>query len=43
MVISFMTIPNVIALLFLAPVVKKEAKRYFDYLEREKKLKSDTY
>ncbi|MDR0603925.1 MAG: sodium:alanine symporter family protein [Bacteroidales bacterium] len=30
MVISFMTIPNLIAILLLAPVVKKEAKRYFN-------------
>jgi len=35
MVITFMTIPNLIALLLLAPVVKKEIKTYFEYMKKE--------
>ncbi|MCP4221107.1 MAG: sodium:alanine symporter family protein [bacterium] len=34
MVITFMTIPNLIALLILAPVVKKETKKYFDLMKQ---------
>ncbi|MGM0497366.1 MAG: alanine:cation symporter family protein, partial [Bacteroidota bacterium] len=34
MVITFMTIPNLIALLLLAPVVVKETKKYFKEMER---------
>jgi AGCS family alanine or glycine:cation symporter len=33
MVITFMTIPNLIALLLLAPVVVEETKRYFKHME----------
>ncbi len=33
MVITFMTIPNLIAILLLAPIVKKEIKDYFDYMK----------
>ena len=33
MVITFMTIPNLIAILILAPVVKKETKKYFEYMK----------
>jgi len=36
MVITFMTIPNLIALLLLAPVVMKETKTYFDQMEKVK-------
>ena len=36
MVISFMTIPNIIAILLLAPVVKREYKRYFAHVEKQK-------
>jgi AGCS family alanine or glycine:cation symporter len=36
MVITFMTIPNLIALLLLAPVVMKETKNYFDQMEKVK-------
>jgi len=32
-VITFMTIPNLIALVLLSSVVKKEIKKYFDYLK----------
>ncbi len=35
MVITFMTIPNLVALLLLTPVVKKEIKLYFDYMKKE--------
>ena len=34
MVITFMTIPNLIALLLLAPVVMRETKKYFNEMER---------
>ena len=34
MVITFMTIPNLIALLLLAPVVWKETKKYFAQMEK---------
>jgi len=37
MVITFMTIPNLIALLLLAPVVVSETKNYFKYMETVKK------
>jgi AGCS family alanine or glycine:cation symporter len=33
MVITFMTIPNLIAILILAPVVKNETKKYFEYMK----------
>ncbi len=36
MVITFMTIPNLIALLFLAPVVVAETRKYFAAMEVEK-------
>ncbi|MDD3568243.1 MAG: sodium:alanine symporter family protein [Bacteroidales bacterium] len=36
MVITFMTIPNLIALLLLAPVMTKEVKRYKEFLRQEK-------
>jgi AGCS family alanine or glycine:cation symporter len=36
MVITFMTIPNLIALLFLAPVVVAETKKYFAAMDIEK-------
>jgi len=36
MVITFMTIPNLIALLLLAPVVVQETKKYFSEMERVK-------
>ncbi|MCK9254155.1 MAG: sodium:alanine symporter family protein [Bacteroidales bacterium] len=36
-VISFMTIPNLIAILLLAPVMKKEVKSYFEYIKTIKK------
>lgn len=35
MVITFMTIPNLVAILLLTPVVKKEIKTYFDYMKSE--------
>lgn len=34
MVITFMTIPNLIALLLLAPVVIRETKRYFEAMDK---------
>jgi AGCS family alanine or glycine:cation symporter len=37
MVITFMTIPNLIALLLLAPVVVSETKKYFKHMETVKK------
>jgi AGCS family alanine or glycine:cation symporter len=37
MVITFMTIPNLIALLLLAPVMTKEVKRYKEYMRQERK------
>lgn len=37
MVITFMTIPNLIALLLLAPVVDSETKKYFKHMETVKK------
>ncbi|MDY0200018.1 MAG: sodium:alanine symporter family protein [Bacteroidales bacterium] len=36
MVITFMTIPNLIAILLLAPVMTKEVKRYKEFLKQEK-------
>ncbi|MCK4406408.1 MAG: alanine:cation symporter family protein, partial [Bacteroidales bacterium] len=36
MVITFMTVPNLIALLLLAPVVSKEIKSYFSEMKRLK-------
>ncbi len=33
MVITFMTIPNLIAILILAPVVKNETKKYFEHMK----------
>ncbi len=36
MVITFMTVPNLIALLLLAPVVSKETKSYFSEMKRLK-------
>lgn len=36
MVITFMTIPNLIALLFLSPVVISETKKYFAAMEKER-------
>jgi len=33
MVITFMTIPNLIAILILAPVVKNETKKYLEYMK----------
>lgn len=38
MVITFMSIPNLIAIVLLAPVMKKEVKNYFAYID---KLKAD--
>ena len=35
MVITFMTIPNLIALILLAPVMKKEVKNYFSNLNKK--------
>ena len=35
MVITFMTIPNLIAILILSPIVKKEAKKYFKLMEKD--------
>jgi len=39
MVITFMTIPNLIALLLLTPVVISETKRYFSAMKKEKQEK----
>ena len=36
MVITFMSIPNLIAILLLAPVMTKEVKRYNEFLKQEK-------
>jgi len=36
MVITFMTIPNLIAILLLAPVVKKETEKYFEFMKTQK-------
>jgi AGCS family alanine or glycine:cation symporter len=36
MVITFMTIPNLIALLLLGPVVVQETKKYFAEMEKVK-------
>jgi AGCS family alanine or glycine:cation symporter len=36
MVITFMTIPNLIALILLAPVMTKEIKRYKEFMKAEK-------
>lgn len=33
-VITFMTIPNLIAILLLAPVIKKETEKYFAYMKK---------
>ena len=38
MVITFMTIPNLIALILLTPVLSKEVKKYFALMEKEKLL-----
>ncbi len=35
MVITFMTIPNLIAILFLSPIVLKESKKYFSLMKKE--------
>ncbi|MBW6460640.1 MAG: alanine:cation symporter family protein, partial [Bacteroidales bacterium] len=35
-VITFMTIPNLIALLLLAPVLMLETRKYLDEMKREK-------
>jgi AGCS family alanine or glycine:cation symporter len=35
MVITFMTIPNLIAIIILAPIVKQETKKYFDYMKTQ--------
>ncbi len=37
MVITFMTIPNLIALLLLSPVMSKEVNRYLNHLKKERK------
>lgn len=42
MVITFMTIPNLIALLLLTPVMKKEIDKYFDYMKTQSRAKSNT-
>ena len=34
MVITFMTIPNLIAIILLAPIVKQETKKYFEYMKK---------
>jgi AGCS family alanine or glycine:cation symporter len=34
MVITFMTIPNLIAIILLGSVVKKESEKYFEYMKR---------
>ncbi|UCH96723.1 MAG: sodium:alanine symporter family protein [Candidatus Aminicenantes bacterium] len=34
MVITFMTIPNLIAIILLAPIVKQETQKYFDYMKK---------
>ncbi|PLX09136.1 MAG: sodium:alanine symporter family protein [Marinilabiliales bacterium] len=39
MVITFMTIPNLIALLLLTPVMKKEIDKYFDYMKTQSRVK----
>jgi alanine or glycine:cation symporter, AGCS family len=36
MVITFMSIPNLIAIILLAPVMKKEVKTYFEYINKLK-------
>lgn len=35
MVITFMTIPNLIAILILSPIVKKEVKKYFELMSKD--------
>ncbi|MEA3448240.1 MAG: sodium:alanine symporter family protein [Bacteroidota bacterium] len=35
-VITFMTIPNLIGIILLAPVVKKEIEKYFNYMDTSK-------
>ena len=35
MVITFMTIPNLIAILILSPIVKKEVKKYFELMGKD--------
>jgi AGCS family alanine or glycine:cation symporter len=37
MVITFMSIPNLIAIIILAPVMKKEADNYFSFIKKEYK------
>lgn len=39
MVITFMSIPNLIAIILLAPIMKKEADNYFKYIKTEYKNK----
>ncbi len=39
MVITFMTIPNLIALLLLAPVIMRETRNYFSEMEKQNILK----
>ncbi|HOZ29764.1 MAG TPA: sodium:alanine symporter family protein [Bacteroidales bacterium] len=41
MSISFMTIPNLIAIILLAPVMKKEVKTYFKYIDNLKKKRRE--
>jgi len=41
MVITFMSIPNLIAIILLAPVMKKEVKNYFEYIDKLKTQKSE--
>jgi AGCS family alanine or glycine:cation symporter len=36
MVITFMTIPNLIAIILLAPIVKEETKKYFEIMKKTK-------
>jgi AGCS family alanine or glycine:cation symporter len=40
MVITFMTIPNLIALVLLTPVIVKESKDYFAFMKEQKKKKA---
>lgn len=41
MVITFMSIPNLIAIILLAPVMKKEVKTYFEYIDKLKAKNSE--
>jgi AGCS family alanine or glycine:cation symporter len=41
MVITFMTIPNLIALLLLSPVIVNETKKYFALMAKQKKEKKE--